>query len=236
VDVYLQTVTHCFSLRKALHGLAFAVVAIVGERTQASAQTPPVPDERTFRMPGECMARLKLGADACADILERAWRHYTLNVPKYVSRGDCWRRFRICIALPAERMRLTDTQRFFTPFVWFAPPLWAIRLDTPSSRDFEVLVDQTAEVLVENERTPLIAVGRFAPPDSVVRKLYLDALRREEPEAVADAAAQPGLLRQGAAAPPVGVLLQGLGPADTFPVAPSRMREMRERGARISRD
>jgi hypothetical protein len=219
-----------------LHGAAFALLALAGGHGSVIAQTASAVDERTFRMPGECMARLKLGADACADILERAWRHYLRNVPKYVSRGDCWRRFRICIALPAERMRLTETQRFFTPFVWFAPPLWAIRLDAPASRDFDVLIDQTAEVLAENERTPLMAVGRFAPPDSVVRKLYLDALRREEPEAAVVAGAQAGRSRRGEPPPPAGVLLQGLGPADTFPVAPSRLREMRERGARIGRD
>ncbi|MGL4241560.1 MAG: hypothetical protein ACRCTI_10660 [Beijerinckiaceae bacterium] len=200
-------------------------LAVVASLLPAVAGAQPAPAAgMTFRMPGECMHRLQLTAEICADVLERAWRHYLRNTPRFVSRGDCWRQHKVCIVLPAERVRLNPTDRFFTPFVWFAPPLWAIRLYEPGGeRDFDVLIDRDMQVLEDHPMSPVIPAGRFAPPPETVRKAYLNGLRQE----AAPPEAQP---RSGRSAPPQEPVLQGLGPTETYPVAPARLRDMQRRG------
>jgi hypothetical protein len=193
----------------------------------AGAQTAPTAD-LTFRMPGECMHRLQLSAEICADVLERAWRHYLRNTPRYVGRGDCWRVHRVCIVLPAERLRLSEKARFFTPFVWFAPPLWAIRLLDSEGRDFDVLVDQDMQPLPETGMTPTMPAGRFSPPAETVRRGYLQSLREAVPPAPAWGRSS------GRPDPGPAPVLQGLGPADSYPVAPARARDMRERRRALS--
>jgi hypothetical protein len=135
----------------------------------------------------------------------RAYEFHRAEAPRFPTRETCWKTYKVCIVLAADARRPRESGGTGRRF-WFAPPLWAVRVDKDGDvHRLTLLVDQTMATLGTIEVTQQAIAS--SPRPAAARA----GDRPEDPAPRAD-----------------GRALEGLGPADTFPVPASRLRRMRD--------
>ncbi len=206
-----RAATFGFLVANMLCGLALAQAPAAEERPA-----------RTILSPAQCVQVLKLDADTCVDVMERAWRIYIADAPLYSSRSGCREHHLVCVVLQTHRVLIDERKGPFRSFAMYGPPLVGIRFrEDQLDVDPEVLIDRSMEVLGANWRTPILVAGRFTPAPSSVREIYRQTFRQpRDPMPSAGGKLEQPVERRGDALGPVS-------PLETYPVAPERLRSIR---------
>ncbi len=197
------------------------VVALLAVFWAGTAHAAPVSGGQPgFRSPTECVHRLKLPIKICAEYSQRAWQIYLTQAPRFSTRNDCWRSFKVCIVLPLQWIAVNGEKRTVANVIRYAPPLWMIRLDEarPGS-PFTILIDSSMQPMRVLETPPILPPGRMQPSEARVRRSYEDALSVPQ-DAAARAADTPERLKSP---------LEGLRPElDTHPLPEAMRKRLRQ--------